>query len=217
VTSRRSPLICVVTDRTRYLPGLLVPSLAAAAAAGVDLIQVRERDLPDRALLALTRQIVSAAAGTGARVLVNDRLDVSLAAGADGVHLRGASAPSRDVRRVAPPGFLIGRSVHTPAEAAAEAARGACDYLLFGTVLPSGSKPQGHPTAGFAGLAAAVREVSLAQTHGAIPVLAIGGLTAADAPALARAGAAGLAAIGLFAESPDVRPVVAALRAGFDR
>jgi thiamine-phosphate pyrophosphorylase len=214
----RPPVICLVTDRTRYVPGSLVPTIAAAARAGVDLIQVRERNLADRELLALVREVTSAVAGTGARVIVNDRLDIALAAGAAGVHLPGHAVSSADVRRIAPAGFLVGRSVHAASEAAAATAGGGYDYLVFGSILPSASKPRGQVSAGFDGLAAACRAVDAAASAGGgrVPVLAIGGLTAADAPAVARAGAEGLAAIGLFAGARDVAGLVTALRSAFD-
>jgi thiamine-phosphate pyrophosphorylase len=209
VSGLQPPVICLVTGRARYRAGTLVPAIAAAAAAGIDLVQVREPGLPDRDLLALVQAAVTATAGTRARVVVNDRLDVALAAGAAGVHLRADSVPSGEVRRLAPQRFLIGRSVHTRDEAEAEADRGASDYLVFGTILPSGSKPPGHPPVGFEVLVDVCRAVRL-------PVLAIGGLSEADAGAVARAGAGGLAAIGLFAASADVAASVAALRGGFD-
>jgi thiamine-phosphate pyrophosphorylase len=215
----RAPVVCLVTDRARYRPGALLPAISAAAVAGIDLVQVRERDLPDRELLALARAVVAATAGTRARVVVNDRLDIALAAGAAGVHLRGDSVSCGDVRRIGPPaGFLVGRSVHTAAEAAALAGAGGCDYLVFGSILPSRSKPSGHPSAGFDALAEACRAVSRATPPGTrqVPVLAIGGLSEEDAAPVARTGAAGIAAIGLFASTRDPERTLQALRAAFD-
>jgi len=155
------------------------------------MIQVRERDLNDRVLTALVRRIVAAVAGSDARVLVNDRTDIAMAAGAAGVHLRGDSPPASRVRAMVPPGFTIGRSVHRLDEIDAAADEGGCDYLMFGTVFPSAGKPAGHPVAGVAGLADAVRRSPL-------PVIAIGGVTREREPDIARAGAAGLAAVGRF-------------------
>jgi thiamine-phosphate pyrophosphorylase len=135
------PIIAFVTDRARAVPAddpdALVRRIAAAARAGVDLVQVRERDLDDRALLSLVRRAREAAAGTGARVVVNDRLDVALAAQADGVHLRADAFAASRARVMAPAPFLIGRSVHTRLEASDAADDGGCDYLFFGTVFPS--------------------------------------------------------------------------------
>lgn len=182
-----------VTDRRRF--GLsvdaLVERVALAARQGVDVIQVRERDLPDRDLAALVRQIVSAVRGTAARVVVNDRADIAVAAGAGGVHLRGDSISASRVRAIVPPGFLIGRSVHTTGEADAAIAGGGCDYLLFGTVYPSMGKPEGHPVAGLARLEEVCRRSPL-------PVIAIGGIDRSRVQEIRDAGAAGLAAVGLF-------------------
>jgi thiamine-phosphate pyrophosphorylase len=176
-----------------------------AAGAGVDLIQIREPGLDDRSLLALVRAAIGAVAGTAARVVVNDRLDVALAAGAAGVHLRGDSMRALDVRRLARAPFLVGRSVHSVPEAVETERSGGCDYLLFGTVFASASKPPGHPVAGLDALGRVCRAVSL-------PVLAIGGVTGANAGAAAAAGAAGVAAIGLFNRSNDVGETVRAVR-----
>jgi thiamine-phosphate pyrophosphorylase len=187
----------------------LIALIGDAARAGVDLIQIRERDLSDRALVALTREAIAAVHGTAARILVNDRPDIALAAGAAGVHLRGDSSPASGVRTMAPGGFVIGRSVHTEDEAAAAELEGGCDYLMFGTVFPSTSKPPNHRSAGLDALGRACSRVRL-------PVLAIGGLTVERGAAVAAAGAAGIAAIGLFVESHDLSVAVRSLRAAFD-
>jgi len=187
----------MVTDRHRLDPfrgeDALVRCVAAAARAGVDLVQVRERDLEGGALTRLVLRCVEAVAGTRSRVLVNDRLDVALAAGAHGVHLPGHGFSAARARAIVPPGFLIGRSVHHAGEAARVAEEGGVDYLVFGTVFPTSSKA-GVAPAGVSGLAAAVAAVRL-------PVLAIGGITVERAREIGRAGAAGVAAIGMFAET----------------
>jgi len=182
-----------VTDRRRFTLTCdeLVARAAAAAHAGVQVIQIREHDLADRPLARLVRDVIAAAAGTAARVLVNDRLDVALAAGASGVHLPADSIAASRVRSVAPAGFVVGRSVHTLDEIDRAIADGGCDYLLFGTVFHSGGKPPGHPVAGLDGLREACARSSL-------PVIAIGGMTEARAVEVASAGAAGLAGIGMF-------------------
>jgi thiamine-phosphate pyrophosphorylase len=205
-----------VTDRRRFGLSIddLVARAAAAARAGVDIIQVRERDLPDRELVALARRIVGAAAGTPARVLVNDRADLAIVAGAAGVHLRGDSAPALRVRAMAasaeasaasaeasapkapkapttPGRFVIGRSVHSLAEVDAAIIDGGADYLLFGTVFPSEGKPHGHPVVGLEALRQAC-------ARSPVPVLAIGGMNEARIAEVRDAGAAGFAAIGLF-------------------
>jgi thiamine-phosphate pyrophosphorylase len=219
--------ICLVTDRRR-LAGNPAADLDArrclqaqvrfAAAAGVDLVQVRERDLEGAALATLVSELLTIARPASTRIVVNERLDVALAAGADGVHLRGDSISVAAARRLAPPGFLVGRSVHTVAEA--EAAAGA-DYLIAGTVFPSQSKDASHLLLGIDGLRAIVASSSA-------PVLAIGGITQERVDAAAAAGPAGIAAIGLFMRPPgqaeqgtcgaiDLRAVVADVRGRFDR
>jgi thiamine-phosphate pyrophosphorylase len=145
-------------------------------------------------------------------VLVNDRLDVALACGADGVHLRADSMSAAAARRLAPPPFLLGRSVHSVDEAATA---GDVDYLLAGTVWATRSKPHGHPCLGLTGLEAIVRSTS-------VPVVAIGGVTIDRARAARAVGAAGVAAIGLFMAAHEsggprcgaiaLREVVAAAR-----
>lgn len=191
---RARGVICAVTDRSR-LAGTpvgvdgLVARLTLAAEAGVDLVQVREPDLSGAELVALVRRVVTATRDTTARVVVNERLDVAFAAGAHGVHLRGDSMPTAAARQLAPAGFLIGRSAHTVDEAVNAAAEGA-DYVVLGTVFETVSKP-GQRAAGLTLLATAAERCSA-------PVLAIGGMTVARAADVAEAGAAGLAAIGMF-------------------
>jgi thiamine-phosphate diphosphorylase len=168
----------------------------AAARAGVHLVQVRERDLDGGPLTRLVASCVDAVRGTGTRVLVNDRLDVALAAGAHGVHLRADSFSARRARASAPSPFLIGRSVHSLAEAVAAADEGAADYLIFGTVYETSSKP-GRPVAGVAELASVAAATPL-------PVLAIGGITPARIEEVMAAGASGVAGISMFDTSGRV-------------
>lgn len=206
----RQPTICLVTrvrgDAGSLERARLLDRLTEAAAAGVDVIQLRERLLSDRDLAGFTATLVDRIAMTPARVLVNDRSDVALAAGAHGVHLKSDGPAAADVRPLLPPGFVVGRSVHSAAEARALSAEGGYDYLLFGTVFASQSKPDSHPVAGLAGL----REACLAAS---IPVLAIGGIDVVKARQVTDAGAAGVAAISLFTMVQDVAALVGDLRA----
>jgi thiamine-phosphate pyrophosphorylase len=185
------PVICMITDRHRAGDdhAALIARIRSAAHAGVDIVQVRERDLEGRALAELVTGCVEAVRNTRTRVVVNERVDVALACGAQGVHLRGDSFAAARVRSMAPPGFLIGRSVHSAGDAKAS---GPVDYVMFGAVFETASKP-GHPPASVGGLAAVVRATS-------IPVLAVGGVTADKASEVSRAAAAGIAAIGLFSD-----------------
>ena len=182
-----------VTDRARFGLSLdaLVDRIVAAARGGVSVIQIRERDLPDRDLAALVRRVIAAVQPAAARVVVNDRADVAIAAGAVGVHLRADSLPGARVRAIAPPGFIIGRSVHDGGEVDAAVAENAYDYLLFGTVFPSAGKPAGHRTAGVDGLRDACRRST-------VPVIAIGGVDATRLALIEASGAAGFAAVGMF-------------------
>lgn len=199
----------MITDCTREPGGLDVTRIAAAARAGVPLIQIREPQLEGGALFDLVQRAVRAVAPTKARVIVNDRLDVALCAGAHGVHLRGDSLPASRVRAMSPRGFLVGRSVHGVQGAVEAAARGGLDYLVFGTVFPTRSKP-GRASSGVETLARVVSAVPL-------PVLAVGGVGIESAPDVAAAGAAGFAAISLFAEpSVDaIGPIVHEARTAF--
>src|SRR6185295_1501416 len=169
---------------------------------------VRERDLEAAELGMLVTAVVSAIRGWSTKVVVNDRVDVAIACGADGVHLRGDSMPAVRVRRMTPDGFLIGRSVHSAEEASAVAA--GADYLVAGTVFPTTSKPGQAAVLGVPGLSAIAHAV-------AVPVLGIGGMSVERASEVAGAGARGLSAIGLFAD-PDrpIKEVVRLLRERFN-
>jgi thiamine-phosphate pyrophosphorylase len=194
---------CLVTDRRRLCPGArsfadarrgLVEQARRAAADGIDLIHVRERDLAAADLAALVADVVAVTRGSATRVVVNDRIDVALACGADGVHLRADSVPVAEARRLLPAPRLVGRSVHSVQEAIAASD---ADYLIAGTVFPSASKSTGPLAAellGIEGLRAIVNA-------SAVPVLAIGGITPDRIDSVLAAGAAGIAAIGLFIDS----------------
>jgi thiamine-phosphate pyrophosphorylase len=214
------PLICLVTNRHRVRPAgvaSVVRLAGRAAGAGVDIIQVRESTLDDRQLAGLVRALVETVGGAPTRVVVNDRTDIALAARAHGVHLRADSISAARVRELVPAGFLIGRSVHARSEAVA-AAHSGVDYIVAGTVYPTASKPESLPLLGLDGLRDLVRAVE-------VPVLAIGGIAADNVGDIAASGAAGVAAIGLFADlSTDatdadldgaLRELVAGLRAPF--
>lgn len=189
-------MICLVTDRRRLCAdasvaaqrGCLAAQVRHAVDAGVDLVQIRETDLEAGSLASLVAECVAIAKGSPTRIIVNDRIDVALTSGAHGVHLRGDSVPVHAARQIAPVGFLIGRSVHRVEEAVAA---GEADYLIAGTVFPSASKRAEAPLLGIDGLAAVAHAVDR-------PVLAIGGITDDRIDAVALAGAAGIAAIGLF-------------------
>jgi thiamine-phosphate pyrophosphorylase len=222
VRERGRAILCLVTDRRRLSARLgcdfaavdeaLLAQVGAAADAGVDMVQIREGDLPAAALAELTRRVVTRLRDTVTRVLVNDRADVALACHAHGVHLKATSMTPRQTRRIGPQEWLIGASVHGDG---LERARGA-DYLIAGTLRPTPSKPAAAPLLGIDGLR------RIARAAHPVPVLGIGGLTADDVPALKLAGAAGLAGIEVFlpTSSPhfeeSVHRAVARLRLAFD-
>jgi thiamine-phosphate pyrophosphorylase len=190
----------MVTDRRRLRAASLAVQVRAAAAAGVDIVQLREKDLGGAALLALARDVVHAVAGTPARVLVNGRPDVARAAGAHGVHLPSEGLPVADVR-AAFPDLLVGASCHGLAEARAAEAHGA-SLVVFGPVFATPGKES--RAQGLDALAAVARAV-------AIPVYAIGGVDPANAADALAAGAAGVAAIRPFLGA-DAAAAVRALR-----
>jgi len=171
---------CYVTDRHT---GNVVATAKRAIDAGVDFVQVREKDLPAVELPHLVEEVRDLAAGTKTRVLVNDRLDVALASRVDGVHLPGNGIPAEYVRPLV---HVLGVSTHSLREALA-AAQARADFIIFGPIFDTpGKRPVGLEA--LRAIAAAVR----------IPVLAIGGMTPDNVDLAIAAGAAGFAAIRTF-------------------
>ena len=218
----RGPLLCYVTERrslTEVNPAeqlqALLSKIEAAAEAGVDWIQIREKDLAGRDCSSLTHEALQRAAKSSAgktsttRILVNDRFDVALAERAGGVHLGEKSLPLAEAKRIVEKrgerkDFLIGVSCHS-LEAAKAAASGGTDYLFFGPVFATPSKAAFGAPQGLDRLAEVCRAVS-------IPVLAIGGITLDSAADCFAAGASGIAAIRLFQHSRDMPSLVQPLR-----
>jgi thiamine-phosphate diphosphorylase len=197
VSSLRRPWLCLVTDRSLVAPDARTPAAELAALehwldealdADLDLIQLRERDLDARVLVRLARGVVERRGARPVRLLVNERADVALGAGADGVHLRADGPPVPDVRALTASRWMVGRSVHTLDEIREHAT---ADYLLFGTVFPGGSK-------GGAVRAQGLDALARAAATSVVPLLAIGGITPERSGAVVAAGAAGVAAIGAF-------------------
>ncbi len=182
-----------ITDR-RALGGMpeLLDAIARNLAAGVEYIQIREKDLTAKELLELTRAALKLAHPFGTRILVNSRADVALAAGAHGVHLPAGSIPADRFRRLGR--MVIGVSCHTIGELL-QAEREGADFAVYSPIFPSSSKPGYGPAVGLDGLRQAVQAVR-------IPVFALGGVTAANAPLCIEAGAAGVAGISMFQGGP---------------
>lgn len=224
-----SCLACYITDRTAFAGDeparrkRLLEKIAEAARAGVDYIQIREKNLTSRELESLAGQAVGIIRDANklrtqsrdrrTALLINSRTDIALAVGADGVHLRSDDISPLQVRtiwqRAAPCGAgtpsrapLIGVSCHSPEQVQAAAAAGAT-FAVFAPVFEKKDSPDGQP-AGLAQLERACR--------GSIPVLALGGINLENAEACLRAGAAGIAAIRLFQKN-EIAAIVARLRA----
>ncbi len=186
----------------------LLNLVAAAVAAHVNLIQLREKNLSTRVLYELTLQAAEITRGSNTRLLINDRADVARSAGADGVHLTAGSIETSVIRRTFGDDFLIGVSTHSLEEArATHHAR--ADFAVFGPVFETASKRAYSEPLGLDKLE------QVATTLTQFPVLALGGVTLDNAAGCFRAGAAGLAAIRLMHDPDQLARVVAEIGAKF--
>jgi len=220
-------LLCYITDRRQLRAASLAVVIRETVRAGVDIVQIREKDLTTRELIALveealTVKVEASGAGpgpnavqpylagrengmAGTRVVVNDRVDVALATGADGVHLAGHSMPVQVVRRFVSSAFLIGVSCHSLEEAMA-AESGGADYLVLGPVFETPSKLGYGPPLGLEKLRNVTSRIR-------IPVLALGGITVDRVRPCLEAGASGIAGIRIFQDCESVPERVRELRA----
>jgi thiamine-phosphate pyrophosphorylase len=201
------PVVHLITDR-RLAPELAVRLDRALAGAPPSRVAVhlREKDLAGRDLLALARSLGAVCRARGQRLLVNDRVDVALAAGADGVHLPAAGIPPAEARRLLGPSALVGVSCHSAADVL-RARDGGATYATFGPVHDTPSKRAFGAPVGVAALREAARL--------GLPLVALGGVDAGNAPEAVAAGAAGVAAIRAWLVGPDPSGAVAALLAAF--
>jgi thiamine-phosphate pyrophosphorylase len=194
-----------ITDRRQIKSRTLDARIAGAIAAGVDWVQIREKDLPARRLLALTEAALESARQQGrTRLMVNDRLDVALAAQAHGVHLGTRSMPVDLVRRLAPREFIVGVSCHSLEEALAAQAAGA-EYILLGPIFATPSKLQ-------YGLPLGVSKLREVTSQVSVPVFALGGITLDRVTVCRQNGAAGIAGIRIFQDCDLVEELVRELR-----
>jgi len=175
-----------------------------AVAGGADVVQLRDKNLSGRDLFTAALAIREITLEAGALFIVNDRLDVALASGADGVHLGAGDLPIREARRIAPPGFIIGASGGSAATAVSAAAEGA-DYVALSPTFATNSKSDAGPGHGLMKLAEIRTAVSL-------PLVAIGGITPANVADVIAAGADGIAVISAVVAQDDVAAAARDLR-----
>lgn len=195
MTSLATPTLCLVTDRAARREAAMESAVVAAVQGGVDMVQLRKKDLPGRALLEVGQRLKQAISGK-ALLIINERVDVALACEADGVQLGEDGLPVAVVRRLLGDQRLIGRSVHS-VEAALHAEAEGADFLVVGTIFTTGSHPGAQP--------AGVGLLSQAAQRVHIPLLGIGGITVHNIDQVMKAGASGAAVISaiLAASSPQ--------------
>jgi len=197
-------LLYAITDRSR-LSAPVLESIAELLVAGIDFLQIREKDLSGRDLYSLVKSARALPNPCGTRILVNERGDVAMAAGADGVHLPAGSPSPARLRGIAPPGFTIGVSCHAIEQVERAEAEGA-DLAVFGPLFDTASKRVYGPALG-------PRALEQAAAGRRIPVLGLGGITIENFR-LCRAG--GIAGISLFQNARDLPRLVKALRGQAD-
>lgn len=192
--ARRLELV-VVTDPRCGEGRALVDVVRAALRGGAPAVQLRAKSGTAREAVELARALREATRAAGALLFVNDRVDVALAAGADGAHVGDDDLPVAAARRIVPPGFLLGRSAETPEQAVRAREEGA-DYVGVGPVYETASKDD-------AGLPVGLARVRAVSAAAGIPAVGIGGIDAGNAAEVARAGAAGVAVIRAVMQAPD--------------
>jgi len=205
--ARRLRLI-VITDARLARPRSPLDVVAEAVAAGAPAVPLRDKGASARELAELGSAMLPIVRAAGALLFVNDRVDVALAIGADGVHVGPDDIPVSAVRRTVPREFLIGTSTDDPDRARRLCADGA-DYIGCGTVYATRTKPDAGAEIGLDGLRRVVAAVE-------VPVVGIGGVTPERAVAVAGTGAAGAAAIGAIMGADDVGAAVRAFLANWD-
>jgi len=203
ITDPRTWGLYVITDRTQTLGRSLEEVVRASVHGGARVFQLREKDLEARELTALAERLLQLITPAGGLLLINDRIDVALATGADGAHLSRRGFPPAVARRLLDPTRLLGVSCHSLAEAE-EAQQGGADFILLGPIFYTPSKASYGPPLGLELL----REV---RPNIRLPIFAIGGITAARRTEILAAGADGVAVVSAVMAAPDVSAAVRAL------
>ena len=198
----------LVTDRHQARGRPLQDVVSAALRAGVRAVQLREKDLPTRPLLALARELTDLARSYGARVLVNDRADVCLAAGSDGTHLPATGLRPAAARRVLGPGRLIGVSAHSTDEAV-RAEKDGADFIVLGPIFETPAKRDFGPPIGLG-------ELERARMRCSVPLFGIGGVTTPRVRDVVKAGAHGVAVVGSVMAADDVERAARELLTALD-
>ncbi|KAB2959281.1 MAG: thiamine phosphate synthase [Candidatus Methylomirabilis oxygeniifera] len=193
----------VVTDRSLTNGRPLEVVIEAALAGGAKAIQLREKDLSTRDLYQLVERLLPIVRGRGASLLINDRVDLTLALPIDGVHLSRTSLPPAEARALLGPARLVGVSCHS-LEEVIEAERGGADFIVFGPLFPTPSKAAYGPPVGLMRLSEVRRQVRL-------PILGIGGVTVVNVASVVAAGADGAAMISAVMTADDPADAVSSL------
>ncbi len=197
------PTLCLVTNRTLTKEMSFEDTIESAIHGGIDMVQLREKDLPPKELLKLANKLREITMSK-AKLLVNGNLEVAIKAGADGIHLPQESIPVTEVRKLVPDHFIIGKSAHDK-ESAISAANDGVDYIVLGTIFPTDSKPD-IETGGIHRIRTVCAEVEC-------PILAIGGIRHDNINSVIIAGAYGAAISGAILTAQDPEFATIQLRA----
>ena len=198
--SRLYPIVDTLGDPKRSHVDLAQAMLAA----GAPLLQLRAKELPTRPFVEIARALKALTDGARAQLIINDRADIALLIDAAGVHLGQDDLPPTAARQILGPSRIIGFSTHNLQQAEAAARAGVADYIGFGPIYSTTSKQRPDPVQGLEGLRAARSRVAL-------PIVAIGGITAATMPEVLAAGADAVAMIGAIVRAADVEATVRSL------
>ena len=202
----RGPFLYAILDVDRLGERAAGPSAEALARGGAAIVQLRAKRAPDRRLVALAEEARDGARRGGALFVMNDRPDVALMVGADGVHLGQDDLSPAEARRLLGPGAIVGRSTHSLAQLRS-AVDEPVDYVALGPIFATATKPDAEPVVGLEMLRAA-------RALTALPLVAIGGIDLPRARDTVAAGATGLAVISALLDAPDLEQAARAFLSG---